>query len=335
MTAFRVFLFAALVAFGLSVSAESAEKISVLLVDGQNNHDWKSTTPMLVEILEMSGRFDVTVLTSPAAPPRAPRPPRKKSPEADKKFAEDMANWEKTMAGTKEERAAAWKEWRPDFSAHDVVVSNYNGELWPEPVRVTFESFVENGGGFVSVHAANNSFPEWPAYNEMIGVGGWGGRSELSGPYLRLRDGEWGHDTSEGRGCSHGKRHEFVVVTQEGDHPVTKGIPRRWLHAEDELYDRLRGPAENVTVLAAAYAEEETGGSGEWEPMLMAIDFGKGRVFHTTLGHNTVSMSDVGFAETLRRGTEWAATGEVTFPPVVPDRMSEDAVVKRDTAAVE
>ena len=65
------------------------------------------------------------------------------------------------------------------------------GERWGKENEEAFVQFVKNGGGFVSVHAADNSFPDWQEYNEMIGVGGWGERNEKSGPYLRLRDGKW------------------------------------------------------------------------------------------------------------------------------------------------
>jgi type 1 glutamine amidotransferase len=76
----------------------------------------------------------------------------------------------------------------------------------------------------------------------------------------------------------------------------------------------LRGPAQNVTVLASAYSDPAKGGSGEDEPLLMAISYGKGRVFHTALGHGLEAIKCVGFATTLQRGTEWAATGKVTQP---------------------
>jgi type 1 glutamine amidotransferase len=46
--------------------------------------------------------------------------------------------------------------------------------------------------------------------------------------------------------------------------------------------------------------------------MLMALAFGKGRIFHTTLGHDAWALSCVGFIITFQRGTEWAATGRVT-----------------------
>lgn len=308
-------------------SLSAAEKLKVLLIDGQNNHAWQETSPVMVGIFERSGRFEVTVSTAPASAPKGPKAPQDKSDEAKRKFADEMKAWEASVAKNKAESAAAWEKWCPDFSAYDVVVSNYNGELWPEPVRVALESYVKGGGGFVSVHAANNSFPEWPAYNEMIGVGGWGGRSELSGPYLRKREGKWVNDSTAGRGGSHGKQHEFVIEIQNPEHPITKGLPEKWMHSQDELYDRLRGPALGVTVLAAAFSTEDTGGSGEWEPSLMAIPYGAGRVFHTALGHSVVSMSGLGFQETLKRGTEWAATGAVTFPAVSSDKLPADRAV--------
>ena len=89
------------------------------------------------------------------------------------------------------------------------------------------------------------------------------------------------------------------------------------MHARDELYSELRGPAENMTVLSTAFADTAYGGTGLHEPILMTINYGKGRVFHTALGHagspgNNPAMECVGFIVTLQRGAEWAATGDVT-----------------------
>ncbi len=146
----------------------------------------------------------------------------------------------------------------------------------------------------------------------MIGVGGWGGRTAKSGPCLRLRDGKWVALEVPGPGGSHGKARPYVVTTRAPNHPVMQGLPSAWLHVSDELYDRLRGPAENVTVLASAMTDPQTGGSGEEEPVLMATSYGKGRAFHSTMGHSTKQMKCVGFIVTLQRGAEWAATGRVT-----------------------
>jgi uncharacterized protein len=146
----------------------------------------------------------------------------------------------------------------------------------------------------------------------MIGLGGWGGRNEKSGPYLRLRDGRVVRDSKPGPGGHHGTQHDFQVVVRSSDHPITAGMPPTWLHAKDELYDLLRGPAENIDVLATAYADPAQGGSGEHEPMIFTVKYGKGRVFHTPMGHSPYTMTCVGFITTLQRGAEWAATGKVT-----------------------
>jgi len=164
----------------------------------------------------------------------------------------------------------------------------------------------------------------------MIGVGGWNGRNEKSGPYVRWRDGGLVKLTEKGRGGSHGPRREFLVEVRDPEHPAMKGLPDKWLHAFDELYDRMRGPGENLRILATAFSEKEKKGTDEHEPMLMAITYEKGRIFHTTLGHDTKAMSGIGFQETFARGTEWAATGAVTLPPVDAALLSEDKVVYRD-----
>jgi uncharacterized protein len=271
----RTLLFLAVVVLAsATASAADAPPLKALIIDGQNNHAWKTTTPLLKRYLEETGLFAVEVATSPAG--------------------RDLTGF------------------RPPVAGKHVVVSNYNGAAWPAEARSDLVEFVRGGGGFVAVHAADNAFPDWPEYNEMIGVGGWGNRTETSGPYVRVRDGKVVLDPAPGRGGSHGRRHQFVVETLTPDHPVTAGLPAKWLHAEDELYDRLRGPARNLTVLAFAHSDPKTGGSGEREPMLMAIAFGKGRVFHTTLGHDTTAMKCVGFIATYQRGVEWAATGKVT-----------------------
>jgi type 1 glutamine amidotransferase len=163
------------------------------------------------------------------------------------------------------------------------------------------------------VHAANNSFGDWKEYNEMIGLGGWGGRSEASGPYVYINaEGKLVRDESKGRGGNHGSQHPFQIIVRDAKHPVTAGMPGEWMHMNDELYDLLRGPAENMTVLATAFADKSKGGTGRHEPMIFTVSYGKGRVFHTPMGHGKDSQECVGFITSLQRGAEWAATGKVT-----------------------
>lgn len=254
--------------------AAAVDKMAALVVDGQNNHAcWPKTTRMMKKYLEDTGLFTVDVVTHASE-------------------GQDPA-------------------FKPAFAGYKVVVSNFGhgAAEWSAETKAALEAYVRDGGGFVVVHAADNAFPTWEAYNRMIGLGGWGGRNEASGPYVYFDEsGRLVRDTRPGAGGSHGPQSEFPVVVRDGEHPVTKGMPASWMHAEDELYDSLRGPAENMAVLATAWSPR----TKRHEPMIMTIGFGKGRVFHTPLGHETYSQECVGFITTFQRGCEWAATGEVT-----------------------
>jgi len=257
---------------------EAANK--ALIVTGQNNHNWQGSTPVLKQILESSGLFTVDVVTAPAT-------------------GKDMSGF------------------KPDFSKYQLVVLDYNGDAWPEATNKAFESYVSGGGGVVVYHAADNAFANWKEYNQMIGLGGWGDRNEKAGPYIRWRNDSIIRDTTPGIAGSHGPQHAFRITVRDAEHPITKGLPAVWLHSQDELYSKLRGPAENMTVLATAFADTAKKGTGENEPMLMVINYGKGRIFHTAIGHAGTdkpfpAMECVGFIVTLQRGAEWAATGNVT-----------------------
>jgi len=240
------------------MQAGAGQKMRALIIDGQNNHHWQETTPVLKKILEDSGLFEVTVATAPPGP--------------------DMSGF------------------HPDFAAYSVVVSNYNGLPWPDETKAALEKYLRDGGGFISYHAADNAFPDWPAYNEMIGVGGWGGRKN-----------------AEGKPCGHhGARLPFQITVRDAGSPIVRGLPAVWMHAADELYDSLCGPAQNMDVVATAHSSPANKGTGLNEPMLMTLRYGGGRVFHTTLGHDVEAMQSVDFIVTLQRGAEWAATGKVT-----------------------
>ncbi len=274
----------ALLSLGIQPAA-AADKLKALIVDGQNNHNWRATTPILQAALESSGRFTVDVATSPR-------------------------------------QGQSMEDFKPEFSKYSVIILNYNGDAWSAATMTAFENYVKNGGGVVSVHAADNAFPGWLEYNKMIGVGGWGNRTQASGPMIRWRDGKQTLEAGNpgGRG-THGRFFSWDVEVRDPEHPITKGLPHKWLHTRDELYSMLAGPAENVTVLATANSDT----THLDEPILMTISYGQGRVFHTTMGHDAESMKDVGFVTTLNRGAEWAATGQVTIP-VPADFPTEDKI---------
>lgn len=268
----------------------NAKTIKVMLLTGKTDkyHNWEVTSSYLEAIIEQQEIFKMDVVLIP----------------------EDQKEFE---------------EFVPNFSKYDVVVLNINMPDWNDKAKTEFESYVKKGGGVVVVHEANNAFSNWKEYNQITGLGGWGGRNEKDGPYIYWKDGQIVSDNSPGVGGSHGKRVPFVINVRDSLHPITNGIPTKWLHQNDELYANLRGPAQNIHVLATAFSNKETGGSNKEEPVLFTVSYGKGRIFHTVLGHTGAdfsdSVEDVGFQVTLSRGTEWAATGKVKqkLPEKFPD----------------
>ncbi|HEY1986734.1 MAG TPA: ThuA domain-containing protein [Terracidiphilus sp.] len=293
--------FAFLSALFLPHPASSASPIPVLLLDGQSGgayHNWKLTTPILKTELEETGLFQVTVLSAPPSDG-------------------DFSNF------------------HPEFARYKVIVSNLDSPEWPQPLREQFEQYISSGNGLVVVHAADNAFPSWPAYNEMIGIGGWRQRTEQAGPMWYYEDGKLVSDPAPGHAGAHGARRPFQLTARAPQHPIMKGLPALWMHAPDELYGTLRGPGKNMTVLATAYSDPANSGSGHDEPMLIALTYGKGRIFHTAMGHDPMAMSCVGFITTLQRGTEWAATGKVTQKPPPSFPTANTVSYRADIAAMD
>ena len=276
-------------------------QIKVLIVDGQNNHGvWPMSTIMMKQYLEETGLFKVDIERSNFM----------WKSEGKKDYLPLAGIGERTSS----KNPKTDPDFAPKFKKYDVVVSNFGWKAadWPEKTQKAFEKYMKKGGGFVSVHAADNSFPKWTAYNQMIGLGGWGNRNQKDGPYVYYtNDGELVRDDSPGGSGAHGPKNEFPV-TIRAEHPITKGMPKVWLTTKDECYAKLRGPAENMTILATGKDASGKAPTDRHEPVLMVIDYGKGKIFHTTLGHDALSFESVGFQVSFLRGVEWAATGKVT-----------------------
>jgi hypothetical protein len=271
------FVFAALLLLW-SNAVMAAEPIKVMILDGASAaayHDWKLGTQIMKRELEDTGLFAVTVVSVPPSDG-------------------DFSNV------------------HPDFAKYQAVVLNYDSQDWPAALKAEFETYMKNGGGLVTVHGADNAFPDWAAFNELTGLGGWRKRDAPAGPKWYFQNGKLTSDSAPGPAGLHGKRKPFRLVVRAAQHPIMRGLPAEWMHATDELYTRLRGPGKNMTVLATAYADLANKGTGFDEPMLMALTWGKGRIFHTTMGHDALALSCVGFATTFQRGAEWVATGRVT-----------------------
>jgi type 1 glutamine amidotransferase len=262
---------------------QKEQMISVLIIDGFSNHDWKQTTAVTKWILEKTGRFQVDVSTIPA---------------------------------DSNDRSV----WKPDFKRYAVVIQNSNNIhdttlRWPLSAERALEKYVKAGGGLYILHSGNNAFPHWREYDKMIGLG-WRPRSsgyaleiDVAKKIVRI-------PPHEGNGTGHGDRFNAVIQILN-QHPINKGYPEQWQTANTEVYNYPRGPAENITILS--YAFDSTATQRSW-PVEWVVKYGKGRVYNSSMGHlwkgeiYPPAYRCVGFQTTMIRAAEWLATGKVTYP---------------------
>jgi type 1 glutamine amidotransferase len=182
-----------------------------------------------------------------------------------------------------------------NLAKYDVLVLNYANTAqgspeskWSDANKAAFLKAVKDGKGLVVVHFASASFarPNDEEFEKAI-AGGW---------------------RTQG---FHGPAHEFTVKKTDADHPVSKGAPASFDHVTDELYQNSLLTPGSV-VLATAYSDpDKPRGTGKDEAVIWANAYGEGRVFNIVLGHDVAAQADPGFRAWLRRGAEWAATGEV------------------------
>lgn len=251
-------------------------KTQVLIITGQNGHNWKGVSPLLRKALEDTDKFEVRI--------------------------------------TEEFRGATAATLAP----YDLVVLNYQDrgnrpELrWGAASENALLDFVRGGKGLVVYHFSMAAFDGWTEYEKM------------SAANWRPNNGH------------HSAPHNYVVDIKDQEHPITKGLKLSFPQANDELYSNLRWqPAGTYHVLATAYddhklyeasrtdarAPQPLEGVGANEPMLWTVDYGKGRVFTTALGHDVEQVQTPAFVTTFTRGAEWAATGKVTLP--IPAAMAK------------
>jgi type 1 glutamine amidotransferase len=279
----KIFIILLFILVSAHLEAQRKKPISVLIVDGFSNHDWKQTTTVIKWILEETKLFKVSVTTVPT----------------------DSIQRE---------------AWLPDFKKYAVIIQNTNNIQdkklrWPRQAEIALEKYVSKGGGLYILHSGNNAFPHWKEYDDMIGLG-W--RPATSGYALEIDSNKniIRIPPGEGKGTGHGSRFNAVIHILN-QHPINKGYPDAWQTANTEVYNFPRGSAENITVLSYAYDSSST--HRMW-PVEWVVKYGKGKVYNSSMGHlwrgeiYPPAYRCIGFQTTAIRATEWLATGKVTYP---------------------
>jgi uncharacterized protein len=164
------------------------------------------------------------------------------------------------------------------LAGYDAVVLHFMNWEQPAPGAAARENLrrrVSEGMGLVLVHFACGAWQDWPEFRNLAG---------------RVWDPKLTHDP-------HGV---FRVEITDAAHPITRGMPA--FDTRDELYSCLTGDRP-IHIIAAARSKVD----GRDYPMAFVLDYGKGRVFHTVLGHDLEAITNPSVAQLLRRGCAWAA----------------------------
>jgi uncharacterized protein len=189
------------------------------------------------------------------------------------------------------------------LNRYDAAVLVYSDKLaedhWTAGSKAALRDFVHGGKGLVVYHHSSTAFKDWAEFTRMCGGNYYGA-------------------------AQHSPIHDFTVTFTDREHPITRGLSKSCVQRQDELYASMQmQPAGSYHVLATGWDDHALyngkfktplSGPGANEPLLWTVEYGKGRVFATMIGHSAQAAQSPGFRATFTRGVEWVATGEATQP---------------------
>ncbi len=168
-----------------------------------------------------------------------------------------------------------------------VIFLSTTGDILTPEQEKSFEKYIENGGGYVGIHAAADTEYDWTWYDKALGT--------------HFRDHSLFPHTPEA-----------TLITEIRNHLSTNALPERWKKS-DEWYNyknSVRGK-DSVQVLLSldeqTYDVGETKGMGKDHPISWTNVAGKGRFFYTGIGHNPETFTDKNSMNHIIGGIEWAA----------------------------
>ena len=288
-------LITATLAAGMSVNAQDVAHriplfqkgaIRVLILSGQNNHDWRTTTPCLRQLLLNTGRFDVRVNEEPTG-----------------MTAQTLAVYDVVVLDYNGPR------WGPTAEAAlSSFVRSGKGLVVVHGANWAFSGLVVLGTHHIPTGIVE---PAWPEYKEMVG-GVWSDHAPASGHAPRHKF--LVNIIDPNQPITAGLPSSFAADDElyHNMHMVP-GV-----HVLATAYDDPRSApptGAKSPPASAGWPHLDMSPTGKNEPLLWTVHYGKGRTFYTALGHDVKAEEMPGFSTTFVRGAEWAATGKVKAPP--------------------
>ena len=207
--------------------------------------------------------------------------------------SDDLSNFEKDKIGkfdaicflsTTQNPFAPFKEELQKMSAEEKKAAKDNELV----LRENLMSFVKGGGGFVGIHAATDTFYDWPEYGEMMNgyFDGhpWGAKSKVS---IYVEPGQEKHPLAAMFG---GERLEFDEEIYQFKEPYDSSKVQMLLRLDPEKSAKVGGMKREDNDYGVAWARN-------WE---------KGRVFYCSIGHNHEMYWNPKILSHYLAGIQWA-----------------------------
>jgi type 1 glutamine amidotransferase len=273
----------ALALLAATLHAEPKKLLVVTTTAGFRHSSIPTAEKILEKLGKDSGEFTVDFVQQPPGKPANPRPGASDDEKAAYKTAE--AQWEAALQ-------AALQKLSPDsLKNYDgVVFASTTGEL-PIPDRQGFLDWIKAGHAFIGIHAASDTFHQWPGYIDMLG-----------GEFKR-----------------HGRQVSVDCINQDPQNPATASLPATWTISQEEIYQFVNYDPAKVHDLLILAKHPETGAPGHFA-VSWCKSYGSGRVFYTSLGHrediwdddaslaNRVNSAEISkaYQKHVLGGIEWA-----------------------------
>ncbi|HON07130.1 MAG TPA: ThuA domain-containing protein [Verrucomicrobiota bacterium] len=239
-----------------SIAVEPKKLLLVTVTTGFRHSSIPTAEKVITKLARESGAFTVDLVQQPPNKPNPPKKPQNPTPEDEAKYKEDLEKYKAEDAKWQAEVKKVLEKLSPDnLKKYDgVIFANTTGDL-PLPDRQAFIDWIKEGHAFIGMHSASDTFHGFKAYIEMLG----------------------------GEFKSHGAQASVECINEDPQHCSCKHLSQQW-PVFDEIYIMKNFNRDTVHTLLGLDKEPNNKTPGYY-PVSWCKEFGKGKVFYTSLGH--------------------------------------------------
>mgnify|MGYP000969841567 CR=1 FL=1 len=284
----RWFLILALCPGFIGMVSAAPKKVLVVTVTTGFRHSSISTAEkVLAQLAKESGKFTVEFVQQPGNEPQAPRKPSlpqnptaedtEKFKTAEAEFASKQKDYEARLEIFRKAQADALKKLSKESlkTVHAVIFANTTGDL-PLPDNQALIDWIRSGKAFIGMHSASDTFHGFRPFVDMLG-----------GEFL-----------------THGAQATVECQNQDPQHPACQHLGKTWT-VHDEIYIMKSFERPRVSGVLGLNQHPNDKKPGDY-PIAWCRNFGKGRIFYTSLGHREDVWENPVYQKHILGGIHWA-----------------------------